>query len=257
MIKLENVTRIFGRKKEIGQGIRNVSFTINDGDIVAFVGDNGAGKTTTIKAIFGEVRLTGGTIYIDGKELHKNNRLQKLSFFPDSNNIPLDMTIDEYVRYLCAANGISHEEYKINSIDIYSMLELEPHINKQMKELSAGLKKRAIMATVLIRRPKYILLDEPTANLDVESKIEFIDILKELNNFGVTILITSHIIEELQEIANHLVLIANGKIVYDEAFNNKTEKMIDIYRKYSNPKIINLKPLKDVYERGTTNGKLR
>ncbi|KAJ3615577.1 hypothetical protein Zmor_016313 [Zophobas morio] len=250
MIEVKQLTRVFNKKQDTGFGIRNVSFNIADGDIVAFVGDNGAGKTTTIKAIFGEVHLQSGMVTIDGHDLHKNNNLQQLSFFPDSNNIPMNMKVDEYVQYLCAANGISHEEYFTNSIEIYELLELEAHRNKRIRELSAGLKKRAIMASVLIRKPKYIFLDEPTANLDVESKIEFIDILKELNHFGVTILITSHIIEELQEIANHLVLISKGRIVYDAPFDNRTEKMIDIYRKYSNPKKINLTPLKNVYKGG-------
>ena len=250
MIEIKNLTRTFKNKT----GIKNVSFNINQGDIVAFIGDNGAGKTTTIKALFGEVRLKEGNVLLNGENLHENNNLKNVAFFPDTNNIPLDMKLNEYIHYLCAANGMEKKDFMPNIEPIYNMLGLDKHKGKKLKELSAGWKKKAIMASVLIRGPKYIILDEPTANLDVESKLEFISILKELNTYGVTIMITSHIIEELQEIANHLVLIKNGEIVFDKIIDNQKERIIDIYKKFVDPKKIDLSNLNNVYK-GGQNGK--
>ncbi|WP_339029678.1 MULTISPECIES: ABC transporter ATP-binding protein [unclassified Spiroplasma] len=251
MIEIKNLTRVFKNDT----GIKNVSFNINDQDIIAFVGDNGAGKTTTIKAIFGELHLKEGEILINNENLFINNNLQKLAFFPDTNNIPLDMKLHEYILFLCAANGINKKQLENKIKNIYEMLDLNKFKNKKIKELSAGWKKKAIMASVLVRSPKYIILDEPTANLDVESKIEFISILKELNKLGVTILITSHIIEELQEIANHLVLIKNGEIVYDKQFDNKKELIINIYKKFIDPKKVNIELISNLYKEDKENEK--
>lgn len=232
MIEIKNLTRHFKK----GAGLFDVSFEIPQGSIVAFVGDNGAGKTTTIKAIFNELRLESGSVLLNGESIFGEQRLQDVAFFPDTNNVPMQMKLKDYVNYIGAANGMDLHDLKDISNEVYEILELEPYINKKIKSLSAGWKKRAIMASVLVRRPKYLILDEPTANLDVQSKQEFIDILKELSDLGVTIMITSHIIEELQEIANRLVLIVKGRIVYDLPFNNKTEKIMDIYDKFAHQK---------------------
>lgn len=228
MIEVKNLTRNF----KGGSGLFDVSFEIPQGSIVAFVGDNGAGKTTTIKAIFNELVLEKGQVLIDGKNLHTGNRLKSVAFFPDHNNIPLNMKLNEYIEYCGLAGGLLKHEIKEKLSDIVQMLQLEPYMKKKIKELSAGWKKKAIMASVLIRSPEYIILDEPTANLDVQAKRELIDILKKLNGLGVTILITSHIIEELQEIANRLTLIVKGEIVFSDNFDRNDTKIMDIYNKY-------------------------
>ncbi|AKX33763.1 ABC transporter ATP-binding protein [Spiroplasma litorale] len=232
MIELKNVTREVG-----GFLLNKVSFKIKKGSVVAFVGDNGAGKTTTIKALFGELKLDSGQITIDGENIFKNNNLRKVAFFPDSNNVPMDLSLKDYVYYLCAANGISKKETKKNSQAVFKMLGLEKFAKRKLAQLSAGWKKRAIMASILVRTPEYIVLDEPTANVDVEAKLSFMNILHELQNIGVTILITSHILEELQEMANYLVLINEGEIVYENKFDNKKESIAEIYKRYRSKKV--------------------
>ncbi|AGR40810.1 ABC transporter ATP-binding protein [Spiroplasma taiwanense] len=243
MIELKKITRDLG-----GFVLNQVSFKIKKGSVVAFVGDNGAGKTTTIKALFGELRLEQGKILIEGESLFENENLKRIAFFPDSNNVPLNMKLKDYVSYLCAVNGMSKQEAKAKSEAVFKMLGLEKYINKKMKSLSAGWKKRAIMASVLVRSPEYIVFDEPTANVDVEAKLSFMNILHELSRIGVTILITSHILEELQEVANYLVLIRDGEIVYEDDFDNKKQKIADVYSKVMAEKINNIKILKELYK---------
>ncbi|AKU79344.1 ATP-binding cassette domain-containing protein [Spiroplasma turonicum] len=242
MIEIKKIARKIG-----GFSLKEVTFNINDGDVVAFVGDNGAGKTTTIKALFGELKIDSGEILIDGESIFANNNLRRVAFFPDSNNVPLNMKLSDYLKYICAANDLSKEETELNTEFVYRLLELKPYKDKLIKKLSSGWKKKAIMASVLIRKPKYIIFDEPTANVDVESKLYFMDIFRLLAKVGITILITSHIIEELQEVANHLVLIKKGTIVHDELFDNKKEKIMDVYKKHMNSPIKDLSILNKLY----------
>ncbi|QGS51555.1 ABC transporter ATP-binding protein [Spiroplasma tabanidicola] len=242
MIEIKKITRDLG-----GFFLNQVSFTIKKGAVVAFVGDNGAGKTTTIKSLFGEIKLDSGEILIDGESLFINENLQRIAFFPDSNNVPMDMTLKDYVKYICAINAMSSKQTKERSKEVFEMLGLEKYINKKFRELSAGWKKRAIMASVLIRSPEFIVFDEPTANVDVEAKLSFMNILHELSKIGVTILITSHILEELQEVANYLVLIKNGEIVYEKDFDNQKESIAQIYKKLMAEKSDNIKLLSEIY----------
>ncbi|AHI52458.1 ABC transporter ATP-binding protein [Spiroplasma culicicola] len=242
MIEIKNVSRKLGNF-----GLQNVSFKIKKGSVVAFVGDNGAGKTTTIKALFGELKIDSGQILIDGKNIFENNNLKKVAFFPDSNNVPMNIKVHDYMHYICAANGITSDIANKKIDSVYKLLELRPYKNKKIKELSSGWKKKAIMASVLIRTPEYIVFDEPTANVDVESKLYFMNILKLLVRQGITVLITSHIIEELQEVANYLVLIKKGEIVYENDFDNQKEQIMDVYKQHMKSPIKDLRILQELY----------
>ncbi|QHX36353.1 ABC transporter ATP-binding protein [Spiroplasma sp. BIUS-1] len=242
MIEIKNITRDLG-----GFVINQVSFKIKKGSVVAFVGDNGAGKTTTIKALFGELKLEQGEILMDGRSIFDEDNLQRIAFFPDSNSVPLNMKVKDYVSYVCAVNGMSKLEAQDAAKKIFAMLSLEPYINKKIKSLSAGWKKRAIMASVLVRTPEYIVFDEPTANVDVEAKLSFMNILHELSKIGVTILITSHILEELQEVANYVVFIRDGEVVMEKDFDNKTESIAQLYKLVMAEKDNKEKLLKEIY----------
>ncbi|WP_338985586.1 ABC transporter ATP-binding protein [Spiroplasma endosymbiont of Diplazon laetatorius] len=243
MIELKNVTRIFNEDK----GIRDINFEIPEKSIVVFVGNNGAGKTTTIRAISGELKLHTGEILIDGQDLFKNKNLNKIAFFPDTDYIPRNMTVYEYVRYTCATHGMREAAMLEKTVPIYELLGITQFINTKIKHLSSGTKKKVAMVSALVLSPKYIIFDEPTANLDIESKIEFLEIIKILNSLNVSILITSHLIEELEEIATHVVIINDGKIVYKEKFDNSKEKILDIYKKFIEKPVFNKEIIKDLY----------
>ncbi|AUM62601.1 ABC transporter ATP-binding protein [Spiroplasma monobiae] len=243
MIELKNVTRIFKDEK----GIKDLNFEIPEKSIVVFIGNNGAGKTTAIRAISGELKLHSGEVLIDGEDLFKNNNLKKIAFFPDTNSIPRGMTVYEYVRYSCAAHGIRESFMLEKTTPIYELLGISGYINTKIKHLSSGTKKKVAMVSALVLSPKYIIFDEPTANLDIESKIEFIEIIRVLNSLNVSIMITSHLIEELEDIATHVVLINDGKIVYKNEFDKKKEKILDIYKKFVEKPIFNKEIIKDLY----------
>jgi ABC-2 type transport system ATP-binding protein len=245
MLQINSLKKIYGKQTVLD----NVSFEINQGEIVGFIGDNGAGKTTTIKCIFGEVLFDEGSIKINDENIFENYHLQDLCFFPDSNNIPLDLTVDDYVEYTMMLRGKTKEEIKKTKEKVYQLLKLEEHKKKKLKQLSAGLKKRSIMASCLSLNPKVIILDEPTANLDIETKGEFISILKKMNANGVTIMITSHLIDELQDLISKLIIIKEGKIVYNNLFDGRKEKIIDIYNKSVEREKIDLEIVDELFKK--------
>ncbi|QEH61287.1 ABC transporter ATP-binding protein [Spiroplasma chinense] len=243
MIRIENLT-----KKYKDFSIENISFQILKDELIAFVGDNGAGKTTTIKAIFDLIKRDGGEIYYNNESLFSNSNLTKIAFFPDSNNIPLELTVLDYMEYIAAVTSLGKKEFYARSENILEMLEFRDAKKKKLKNLSAGMKKRAVMAAILVSKPEFIILDEPTANLDVEAKIEFIELIKKLHEKGVGILITSHIIEELQEVANKLIIIKKGKLVFNEKIDNKNISIKEIYLKFKDDKESKLGGLDKIYE---------
>ncbi|QEH61897.1 ABC transporter ATP-binding protein [Spiroplasma chinense] len=243
MIKVQNLSKTYKNFS-----LQNVSFEFEKEDIIAFVGDNGSGKTTTIKLIFDLTKKNQGEVFFNEQSLYVNSNLLKIAFFPDSNNIPLEISVKQYMKYIAIIARLNKKECNDRMLKILEVLNFEKFKNTKIKNLSAGLKKRAIMAGVLMTKPEFIILDEPTANLDVESKIEFIKIIKELNTSGVGILITSHIIEELQEIANKLIIIKNGKIMYNDKIDNKKTKIIDIYNTFKEKDKSDLKGISDIYD---------
>ncbi|AHI53788.1 ABC transporter ATP-binding protein [Spiroplasma sabaudiense Ar-1343] len=227
MLELRNITK----KYQDNTGIENVSFDFSKSQIIGLVGSNGAGKTTTIKCIFNLVSYSNGEILLDGEKIQSAN-LSKLAFFPDSNNIPLKMKVIDYAIYNAVCAGMDLKKAVIEANSIIKTLSLDSICNKNFGELSAGLKKKGILVATLINNPDYIILDEPTANLDIESREELMEIIKLLSQSNKGILITSHIIDELQQYINHLIVINKGKIVYDKDFNNKKDKIIDIYNEF-------------------------
>ncbi|QEH62258.1 ABC transporter ATP-binding protein [Spiroplasma chinense] len=231
------------RNKKI---LHDINFEIKEGEFVGFVGDNGAGKTTTIRLIFNELKINQGEVLYYGESVFENQNLKNLAFFPDSNNIPLNFTVNEYIKYICELSFLQNYEKKIK--ELCEFFNFEKHVDKKFKELSAGMKKKALLISILVIKPKMIILDEPTANLDVKSKIEFMNILKLLNENGITIMVTSHIIEELEKNINKLILIDKGKILYKEKYDPNKESIQQIYSKLVPNEKLDIEKLKNIVE---------
>ncbi|AGR42066.1 ATP-binding cassette domain-containing protein [Spiroplasma diminutum] len=232
MLSIQKISKKFDKK-----GIKNISINIKPGDIVGFVGDNGAGKSTLIKCIFNEYKKDEGKVFYENESLYENNNLRHLCFFPDQSIYPKGVTLKDYCLLDAELAGIMKQEAEEKLDKLLSKFGLLEYKNKTFDKLSAGMQKKALLAICLVSKPKYFFLDEPTANLDVHTRKEFLELIKLLSKKGIGILITSHIIDELQEIINKLCLISEGELVYDNYFDPKNDKIIDLYSKYSNKKI--------------------
>ncbi|ATX70509.1 ABC transporter ATP-binding protein [Spiroplasma clarkii] len=234
MLEIKNVSKIFdNRIKGTKSGVRNVSLKIMPGDIYGFVGDNGAGKSTLIKAVFGEYRKDEGEILLDGVDVKKNLGLKRIAFFPDQSIYPKGINVQEYCMLDAKIAGVKRALAKERFRTLLEKFGLSNYRHKSFKDLSAGMQKKMLLIITLVSKPDYIFLDEPTANLDVKARLEFMEVIKFLAKKGVGILITSHIIDELQENINKLSIIDNGNQVYNADFDKTAEKIIDIYEKHS------------------------
>lgn len=219
MIELENVTKKYGDFTAID----NMSFKINKGEIVGFLGKNGAGKTTTLKMITGLIGPTEGSILINGEKI--NNKSKKLiGFMPENTPLYQDMTVKEYINYIGELKKIKKDKRKEDVKKIINSLGLLDVENKLIKNISRGYKQRVSMAGALIGNPEIIILDEPTVGLDPTQIVEIRNLIKSLKGKH-TVLFSSHILSEVNQICEKVIIIDKGKLIVQDTLENIEEKM--------------------------------
>ncbi|KAF5275516.1 hypothetical protein FQR65_LT16614 [Abscondita terminalis] len=232
---MENILKVKELSKDFktGKGISNLNFEIPKGTITGFIGDNGMGKTTTVKTILGEFKRNFGEVFIDG-EIYKNSSTPKIIFFPEQTSFPNQMTITEYLEYSLMLCGIKVKTKKEEIEKLLKHFELTDFKNKPFTKLSSGMIKKALMISVLISECQIVFYDEPTANLDVESRLEFINFVEILQKAGKTQIIISHLIDELSNLIDNLIILKDGKIVYNSPYDKEKESIKEIYSKMYN-----------------------
>ena len=219
MIELENVTKKYGDFTAID----NMSFKINKGEIVGFLGKNGAGKTTTLKMITGLIGQTEGSILINGEKI--NNKSKKLiGFMPENTPLYQDMTVKEYINYIGELKKIKKDKRKEDVKKIINSLGLLDVENKLIKNISRGYKQRVSMAGALIGNPEIIILDEPTVGLDPTQIVEIRNLIKSLKGKH-TVLFSSHILSEVNQICEKVIIIDKGKLIVQDTLENIEEKI--------------------------------
>jgi len=195
--------------------VDDLSMTIEPGDFSGFLGPNGAGKSTTIHCVTGIATPTSGTIEIFGidavKDYREARRLIGLS--PQEYNVDPFATPRQIVEWMGGYFGLHAARRKRRTDELMERFDLVEHQKKQFRELSGGLKRRVILARALIHDPKLLILDEPTAGVDVELRRDLWRYLQELNRDGTTILLTSHYLEEVERLCRNIAIISRGKIV--------------------------------------------
>lgn len=218
VLKIENLSKKFG-KKEI---LKNVSFTINKGDILAFIGPNGAGKTTTIKCILGLQKINSGNVFINGYDIKKDfvRAISKVGSIVESPDVHMYLTGYENLKLQANLYPNVLEE------DIDKLIELvglEDRINDKVSKYSLGMRQRLGLAIALINKPDLLILDEPTNGLDPEGIKDLRDLLIKLAKLGVGILISSHNLSELDSFCNKVVIISNGEVLEENTIDKIKE----------------------------------
>lgn len=224
MIEVKNISKKYGNFIAVD----NISFEVNDHEIVGFLGPNGAGKTTTMNMITGFIEPTEGEIIINGYNIFKNpNKAKKqMGYMPE--NVPLynDLTVKEFVNYMAELKRVNKKERKEVVKNILKETGLLDVQNKLIKNISRGYKQRVSMAGALVGNPEVLILDEPTVGLDPKQITEIRELIKKLGN-NHTILLSSHILSEVSQICQKVVIINKGKILAidtPENLENKTKE---------------------------------
>ncbi len=210
MIEVKNVTKKYGKSV----AVEDISFSINDGEIVGLLGPNGAGKSTTMNILTGYIEQTSGEVTIEGYNTLKKPRKAKkqIGYMPEGVPLYTDLTVKEFVTYMAELKQVNRKIRKEKVQKVIEQTGLKEVENKLTKNLSRGYKQRVSMAGALVGEPKILILDEPTVGLDPKQITEIRNLIKELGKTH-TIILSSHILSEVSQICNKVIIINKGKIV--------------------------------------------
>ncbi len=229
MIEVKNVTKKYGKTV----AVEDISFSINDGEIVGLLGPNGAGKSTTMNILTGYIEQTSGEVNIEGYDTLKKPKKAKrqIGYMPEGVPLYTDLTVKEFVTYMAELKQVDRKTRKEKVEKVIEQTGLKDVEDKLTRNLSRGYKQRVSMAGALVGEPKILILDEPTVGLDPKQITEIRNLIKTLGKTH-TIILSSHILSEVSQICNKVIIINKGKIVAidtPENLENKVSKNDCIY----------------------------
>ena len=224
MIEVKNVTKKYGSFVAVD----DISFTINDGEVVGFLGPNGAGKSTTMNMITGYIEQTDGNIIVDGFDTIKKSKKAKkeIGYMPEGVPLYTDLTVKEFVTYMAELRKVDRKTKKEKVQEVLKETGLDQMQNKLIKNLSRGQKQRVSLAGTLVADPKILILDEPTVGLDPKQITEIRSLIKNLGKKH-TVILSSHILSEVSQICDRVIIINKGKIVAIDTPENLEKKVSD------------------------------
>src|ERR1051325_4847229 len=195
--------------------VKDLSLTLDSGDIFGFIGPNGAGKTTTIKMLATLLTPTAGMAYVDGIDVVRNPEAVRsvVGYMPDFFGVYDDIKVWEYLDFFAAAYRIPRHKRPQIIDDVLTLTDLNVKKDSYVESLSRGMKQRLCLAKTLVHDPKVLLLDEPASGLDPRARIEIKELLKELKAMGKTIIVSSHILPEMEEFCNKIGIIEKGELI--------------------------------------------
>lgn len=218
------IKSVFSRKYDEVVAVDNISFDIDEGEIVGYIGANGAGKSTTIKMMCGILYPTSGDVTVNGLKFDKNRQTINKNMgvvFGQKTQLWWDIPLIETFKILKSIYEVSDEEYNERFEYLCELLDLKPFLTQTVRSLSLGQRMRADFAAALIHSPKIVYLDEPTIGLDVLVKDKIRGAIKELNKkYNITVILTTHDMKDIEELCNRIIIIDKGKILYDGSLAN-------------------------------------
>ena len=241
MIKVENLVKKYGSL----YAVDGISFEINDGEIVGLLGPNGAGKTTTLNIITGYLSMDDGTVTVEGVDISEKpiEAKRHIGFLPETPPLYDDMTIEEYLEFVyelkgCTLNKAKHLKEVCDTVKIFDSR------NKLIRTLSKGFRQRVGIAGAIVGAPKVIILDEPTVGLDPVQIIEVRNLIRNLGKKH-TVILSSHLLSEVQAVCDRVIILSQGAIIADEKVGmianlNKKETSLKIKVAGPNKEVLNL-----------------
>ncbi len=230
MLKVTNLTKNYGSLEVL----KSISFEIGSGKIYGFLGPNGAGKTTTMNILTGLIGYNGGNILFDGKDFKKNKRelLKKVGYLPQNPVFYGYMNAYEYLDFIGGISNMKEADIKKRSGELLDVFGLSSAAKRIIGGYSGGMKQRLGLAVSLFNRPELLFLDEPTASLDPEGRMEVLTFINSLKSQGVTVFLSTHILNDVERVCDEVSIINEGKIIVskelEELKNNYIQPIYDI-----------------------------
>ncbi len=226
MIEVKNLTKHYGDKR----AVNDISFVVNDGEILGFLGPNGAGKSTTMNMLTGYISSTSGSVLINGVDILDDPIKAKanIGYLPELPPLYLDMTVKSYLNFVFDLKKCKLPR-KTHLSDICELCKITDVKDRIIKHLSKGYKQRVGLAQALIGNPPVLILDEPTVGLDPEQMVEIRELIKKLGR-NHTLILSSHILSEIKMVCDRVIIINKGEIAADDTIDNLSKKISTDHR---------------------------
>ncbi len=217
MIKVEHLVKRYGKRNVVD----DLSFTVEKGQIVGFLGPNGAGKSTTMNMITGYISATEGTIEIDGVDIFEEpeKAKKKIGYLPEMPPLYPDMLVREYLNFVCDLKKVGRDKKEQMVSKVMRRTKITDVSERLIKNLSKGYRQRVGFAGAMIGDPEILIFDEPTVGLDPKQILEIRDLIRELSDKH-TILLSSHIMQEVSAVCNEIIIINEGKMIVKDTPEN-------------------------------------
>jgi len=252
-ITVENITKIYGSQKALDQ----VSFSINEGEIVGLLGPNGAGKSTLMKIITCFIPPTSGNVEVYGNNIFDNPLAirQNIGYLPEHNPLYLEMYVREFLEFVAGIYNLG-KQTKQRVEEIIELTGLTKEANKKIGQLSKGYRQRVGIAQALIHDPKVLILDEPTTGLDPNQLEEIRQLIKKVGQTKI-VMLSTHIMQEVEAICSRVIIINSGKIVADDKTENlhslqksSNQYLVEFNKEIDTNAIKQLKNIRDITYNG-------
>jgi ABC-2 type transport system ATP-binding protein len=223
VVEARNLQKAYGKN----QAAAGVSFAIQKGEIFGLLGPNGAGKTTTIRMLSGLTVPDGGEAVVDGFDVIRDpvGAKKRLGVVPESSNLYMELSATENLVYMAQLYGMPKAEWKQRAEDLLRQFGLYERRNGRFQGFSRGMKRRLTIAAALVHRPGIVFLDEPTTGLDIMSARGLRKLIRKLKESGVTVLLTTHLISEAEELCDRIAIIVKGKILFTDTVAGITQRV--------------------------------
>jgi len=227
VISVESLSKRYGNKLAVD----NVSFQVNRGEIVGFLGRNGAGKSTTMNMITGYISASGGSAKVCGYDVLTDpfEVKKRIGYLPELPPLYMDMTVNEYLAFCCNVKNIAKAQRKNQIDEVCETMKIQDMRKRLIKNLSKGYKQRVGMAQALLGAPEVLILDEPTVGLDPRQIIEIRNLIKHLGESH-TVILSSHILNEVEDVCERVIIIDQGHIVAQDTMENLAQNVSGVSR---------------------------
>lgn len=211
MIEIKHLTKVYNHKKAVD----DLSLTVNDGEIFAFIGHNGAGKTTTLKSLVGILDFENGDILINGKSIKIDplNCKKEMAYVPDNPDLYENMKALDFINFVCDMYEVPEKERGTHIEKYTRMFELEDNMNDEISSFSHGMKQKVALIAALAHDPKVLIMDEPFVGLDPKAVFDMKEIMREMAKAGKTVFFSTHILEVAEKLCSRVAIIKHGKLV--------------------------------------------